>query len=75
MTREQAIKIIDSSDIMYYDADEAEAFGMAIAALRGSEKIIRCEGCHYYEDGHCDMHHMGVSLDDYCSYAVGKYKI
>lgn len=71
MTREQALKIIDSSDIIYADYEELEAFSMAIAALRQPE-IIRCEGCRYYADGHCDMHHMATDPDDYCSYAVGR---
>lgn len=38
MTREQALKIIDSSDIIYADYDELEAFSMAIAALRQPEE-------------------------------------
>ena len=57
MTREQALKIIDSSDIIYADYEELEAFSMAIAALRQPEqkkgewryddnlKIYRCSMC------------------------------
>lgn len=48
-----------------------ETLETAIKALEQPE-IIRCAGCHYYADGHCDMHHMATDPIDFCSYAVGR---
>ena len=81
MIRDEAIKIIDNffycvvfprcNGKLYSHSRLDEAVKMAIEALSQPE-IIRCKECGYYEDGHCDMHHMGVDPDDYCSYAVGR---
>lgn len=72
MTRNDAINILKM--IEAHGALAIIAKEMAIEALKQPE-LIRCASCHYYADGHCDMHHMGVSPDDFCSYAVGKYNI
>lgn len=79
MTREEAInELIEMCKYINGNIEirskQYKALNMAIEALKQPE-IIRCAGCHYYADGHCDMHHMGTSPDDYCSYAVGKYNI
>ena len=75
MTREEAVKTLTELwgvDYRYcLGTIEVEAVDMAIEALKQPE-IIRCEGCRYYADGHCDMHNMGVDSDDFCSYAVGR---
>lgn len=72
MTREEAIQLLELLVKFATLKESKECYELAIESLKQPE-IIRCKGCHYYEDGHCDMHHMGVAPDDYCSYAVGKY--
>lgn len=59
MTREQALKIIDSSDIIYADYEELEAFSMAIAALRQPERKKAKwseKGVYIFECSNCGDH-------------------
>ena len=69
MTREEAISVLNMVEA--HGGLVIEAKKMVIEALKQPE-IIHCAVCRYYADGHCDMHHMGVYPDDYCSYAVGR---
>ena len=80
MTREEAIKIIDCYDIGFHDlsgekipADKlADAFDMAIEALK--RKPILCSHCKHYilHDHRCGWWNHGVSNVDWCSYGERK---
>lgn len=79
MTREKAIDFLkrmkcQADYVEMGDEEGDEALDIAIEALNQEDLVegIRCEGCRYYADGHCDMHGMGVYPEDYCSYAVGR---
>lgn len=82
MTREEAIKHITTW--MYATTDlppvqVAEAFDMAIAALRpiGREQVILCKDCRYWQNNNGGYPHPECRWgndetpdeDDYCSFA------
>lgn len=66
MTREEAIGEINKVF--------EPAFANYIIIALGQPEIIRCEDCHYYDGGHCDMYNAGTYPTDYCSYAGWKYE-
>lgn len=72
MKREEAIKLIDTHTVCFYneiDSPTLQALHMAIEALK--RKPILCSHCKHYirHDHRCGWWNHGVSNVDWCSYA------
>ena len=72
MTREEAIKVLNTYDVNFYEytAEEiVDAIDMAIKALQTD--IVRCDDCKYIgkvgDLNVCRIHEVSTRTDDYCS--------
>ena len=75
MTREEAIKLIDTHTVCFYneiDSPTLQALHLAIEALQ--TEPVHCEECKYlgikdFVYGYCKKNMVGeVQPDEYCSY-------
>lgn len=80
MTREEAIKLIDTHTVCFYneiDSPTLQALHLAIEALQtDSVQVVRCKDCQYRKKigtlYYCDLDEYNVKDTDFCSWGERK---